>query len=417
MFPIIISFFVHIAFLVSVFGIYFKSPVVHDIIPQSSPLEALARRLVLMVADGLHADSFLGADDLFKANALHFRELPRDYLEVTEHHPSELMFSNAHQKVARYKKRELTEAGSLSWIYKEFSVLNQSKETKLTDQICSHIRAKRYTESISTFFKELIALSLLGLNYYQNYYQYLLLTCVTLAFLGWIACLLHSLVGDDSSHKKSPSFLHVQHDEVYQEHELLTFTHSRLFRGGCWVNIAFLFLVILTMGLTCIQMLPLHFYIYSLLPELIWWAVARHWAELMAAISHVRSSMGLRRLLIVIKMCVHISRLCLSSTALLSIGMLRIAVWPIVFPLAQPVHLPLLAGWLTCLFLAVFALPEEKRTQHTTCVTVYCAWRLNTHTLNRKNRIHSCCVVIIQLIMLPTAIWDFVSTAHSFSLL
>ncbi|PNF25229.1 hypothetical protein B7P43_G13894 [Cryptotermes secundus] len=78
--------------------------------------------------------------------------LPRDYLEVTEHHLSELMFSNARQMVAQYnKKRELTEAGSLSWIYKEFSVLNRSKETKLTDQIRSHIRAKRYTESVSTF--------------------------------------------------------------------------------------------------------------------------------------------------------------------------------------------------------------------------------------------------------------------------
>jgi hypothetical protein len=46
-----------------------------------------------------------------------------------------------------------------------------------------------------------------------------------------------------------------------------------------------------------VQMLPLQFYVYCLLPELIWWAVARHWATLMAAISRVRSSMGLRRLL------------------------------------------------------------------------------------------------------------------------
>jgi hypothetical protein len=43
-------------------------------------------------------------------------------------------------------------------------------------------------------------------------------------------------------------------------------------------------------------MLPLQFYVYCLLPELIWWAVARHWAAYMAALSHARSSMGLRRL-------------------------------------------------------------------------------------------------------------------------
>jgi len=45
-------------------------------------------------------------------------------------------------------------------------------------------------------------------------------------------------------------------------------------------------------------MLPPQFYIYCLLPEFIWWAVARHWTPLMAAISRVRSKLGLQRLLL-----------------------------------------------------------------------------------------------------------------------
>jgi hypothetical protein len=78
--------------------------------------------------------------------------LPQDYLSVTEHQLSELMFSNARQMAAQYnKKRELTEAGALSWIYREFSALSESKETELIDQIHSHITAERYTESVSTF--------------------------------------------------------------------------------------------------------------------------------------------------------------------------------------------------------------------------------------------------------------------------
>lgn len=74
MFLIFSVFVVHVVFLVSVFDIYFKSPIVHGMTPQSSPLEPPARRLVLMVADGLRADFFFEADDLKnKRNAPHLR--------------------------------------------------------------------------------------------------------------------------------------------------------------------------------------------------------------------------------------------------------------------------------------------------------------------------------------------------------
>jgi hypothetical protein len=83
--------------------------------------------------------------------------LPRDYLGVTEHQLSELMFSNARQMAAQYnKKQELTQAGALSWIYREFSLLSKNKETELMDQIHSHISAKRYIESVSTSFTFII---------------------------------------------------------------------------------------------------------------------------------------------------------------------------------------------------------------------------------------------------------------------
>jgi hypothetical protein len=78
--------------------------------------------------------------------------LPRDYLDVTEHKVAELMFCNARQMVAQYnKKQELTEAGALSFIFREFSMLSKSKETEIVDEIRSHITAERYRESVSTF--------------------------------------------------------------------------------------------------------------------------------------------------------------------------------------------------------------------------------------------------------------------------
>ncbi|XP_074063469.1 GPI ethanolamine phosphate transferase 1 isoform X2 [Macrotis lagotis] len=59
----ILGLLVHFVFFVSIFDIYFTSPLVHGMTPQFTPLPPPARRLVLFVADGLRADSLYELDE------------------------------------------------------------------------------------------------------------------------------------------------------------------------------------------------------------------------------------------------------------------------------------------------------------------------------------------------------------------
>lgn len=55
---LVFSFFVHIIFLISIFDIYFKSPLVPNVQPHINNIRGAAKRLILFVGDGLRADTF-----------------------------------------------------------------------------------------------------------------------------------------------------------------------------------------------------------------------------------------------------------------------------------------------------------------------------------------------------------------------
>uniref|UniRef100_A0A8D0GME6 GPI ethanolamine phosphate transferase 1 n=1 Tax=Sphenodon punctatus TaxID=8508 RepID=A0A8D0GME6_SPHPU len=72
---IITALLVHFVFLISIFDIYFTSPLVHGMTPQQTPLPPPAKRLVLFVADGLRADSLYELDEDGTSRAPYLRNI------------------------------------------------------------------------------------------------------------------------------------------------------------------------------------------------------------------------------------------------------------------------------------------------------------------------------------------------------
>ncbi|CAK6447698.1 unnamed protein product [Pipistrellus nathusii] len=71
----IVGLLVHFVFFASIFDIYFTSPLVHGMAPQFTPLPPPARRLVLIVADGLRADALYELDEKGNSRAPFIRNI------------------------------------------------------------------------------------------------------------------------------------------------------------------------------------------------------------------------------------------------------------------------------------------------------------------------------------------------------
>lgn len=68
----VLGFFVQLILLISIFDIYFKSPIINGIPDQRVDYDPPADRLVLFVGDGLRADTFY---NYANGNSIYFKYL------------------------------------------------------------------------------------------------------------------------------------------------------------------------------------------------------------------------------------------------------------------------------------------------------------------------------------------------------
>lgn len=280
--------------------------------------------------------------------------IPKDYLNFSGYDLAEVMFTNAQQMLAQYKmKRQMVEKGTLSFLYRPFAPLTKDKESMLLDEIMKNMVLKRY-ENVILLSENLVALSLSGLDYYQNYYQILLLMSMTLAFLGWIAKLLCALIGESTNNNLPNS----QRVKLSSKKNVLMAVRNWFCKGSIIVNIIFILLIIITLVLIQAQSLPPQFYIYCCLPQILWWGVFQDTDVLVNVLNHTKQYCYAKYgILKVFAYIIGIEILVLSFfyRFVLSYGMLGIICWPFCIEVKNCGNRGLIMGWcVSSLFLAAF---------------------------------------------------------------
>nr|CAD7401679.1 unnamed protein product [Timema cristinae] len=165
------------------------------------------------------------------------------------------------------------------------------------------------------------------------------------------------------------------------------------------------------------------YYVYCILPEVLWWAVLRRHEDMYAALRNTSKSRGLLSLLFPCALYlagIEILVLSFFYRFVLSIGVAGLAVWPLV-SLRIPWRLRI--GWLaSCASLAVFpSLPVVGREANTPlvvasgCVWIMCAlmfiYWVSSSNFNDTPRAVG--VLLLQVALLSVAVWNIQSTSSS----
>lgn len=264
--------------------------------------------------------------------------LPVPFLDLPLRDLAKLSFLNGKQLLAQAnRKREILQKGSLSWLYRPYWKLTP-EEAEIREKLINQFISSKKFEKAIQLSEDLIDLSIQALRYYHNYYQSLLLTVVSLSFLGWIVWLLSQLNIPYSSGQ--------------------TIFISGTAKHGKLINKVFLFLFCFTFIIIQVQGLEWQFNVYCLLPLLLWWSVfstMELWSHSIFSSGQIWKLLKFSALLLIF---IEILVLAFFQRWVLSVGLLFLSLWPIFGTEKTTLISPsLMFSWLfSCAILAIFPL-------------------------------------------------------------
>ncbi|XP_004422654.1 PREDICTED: GPI ethanolamine phosphate transferase 1 isoform X1 [Ceratotherium simum simum] len=264
--------------------------------------------------------------------------LPLGYLNNTDLFKAESMFTNALQVLEQFKvkmtqKKEVT----LSFLFKPFKLLSESKQLNILRKARSYIKQRKYDEAVS-LCKELIHLALRGLSYYHTYDRFFLGITVVLGFVGWTSYASLLIIKSHSSLTRGVS------KEVKKTSLLLPY--------------GFVAIGVLVVFFLLIQACPWTYYVYCLLPVPTWYAVLREFQVIQDLVASLlrfppRHFVGY---LLVFTLGIEVLVLSFFYRCMLTAGLIAFAGWPFITQLWTRAKSTSLSWIFFSLLLAAFPL-------------------------------------------------------------
>ncbi|XP_016313551.1 GPI ethanolamine phosphate transferase 1-like [Sinocyclocheilus anshuiensis] len=264
--------------------------------------------------------------------------LPLNYLNNSQHFKAESVYANAIQILEQFRvKMAQKKETTISFLFTSYQPLTESKQMDFVRNARNLIQKGQFDDAIH-YCEDLIVQAMEGLSYYHRYDRVFLGSSVVLGFIGWTSYVVLFILKTHASLRKPPTNTHMVTERSLGQMFL------------CIGLLVALFLLV--------QSSPWTYYIYCLLPVPVWFSVMREFETLVGLVRAI-PSLPLSKCFgyfLLVTFGIELLVVSFFYRAMLTLGLLVLALWPVVSGLYTKAKFRSLSWILSCLFLAVFPL-------------------------------------------------------------